>query len=87
MMMHAERITLIVKLNLKLRYKGQPCVTIVMYISLLEELITAKAQEGNNLNNNDEKVVFKHCTPFTDCISEINKTQIDNANYDVTTLI
>ena len=62
-------------------------MTIAMYISLLEELITAKAQEGNNPNNNDKKVVFNHCTPFTDCISEINKTQIDNANYDVTTLI
>ena len=40
-------------------------MTIGLYISLLEELITAKAQEGNNPNNNDKKVVFKHCTPFT----------------------
>ena len=37
-------------------------------------------QEGDNPNNNNkEVVVFKDCTPFTDCISEINNTQIDNA--------
>ena len=29
-------------------------------------------------NNNDKKVVFKHCAPFTDCISEINNTQVNN---------
>ena len=33
------------------------------------------------LNNNDKEVVFKNCAPFTDCISEINNTQIDNAKY------
>ena len=32
-----------------------------------------------NPNNNDKEVVFKNCAPFTDCISEINHTQIDNA--------
>ena len=31
------------------------------------------------LSNNDKKVIFKNCTPFTNCISEINNTQIDNA--------
>ena len=25
------------------------------------------------------QVVFKNCAPFTDCISEINNTKIDNA--------
>ena len=29
--------------------------------------------------NNNVEVVFKNCAPFTDCISEINNTQIDNA--------
>ena len=32
-----------------------------------------------NANNNSTKVIFKHCAPFTNCISEINNTQIDNA--------
>ena len=27
----------------------------------------------------DKGVVFKNCAPFTNCISEINNTQIDNA--------
>ena len=31
-------------------------------------------------NNNDKGVVFKNCARFTDCISEINNTQIDNVN-------
>ena len=30
-------------------------------------------------NNRNEVVVFKNCTTFTDCISEINNMQIDNA--------
>ena len=29
-------------------------------------------------------VIFKNCVPFSDCISQINNTQIDNAkNLDV----
>ena len=31
--------------------------------------------------NNGIGVVLKNCAPFTDCISEINNTQIDNAKY------
>ena len=27
----------------------------------------------------EKEIIFKNCTPFTDCISEINNTQIDNA--------
>ena len=26
-----------------------------------------------------KKVIFKNCAPFTNCISEINNTQVDNA--------
>ena len=31
--------------------------------------------------NNKKNVINKSCAPFTDCISEINNTQTDNANY------
>ena len=31
------------------------------------------------INNTYKKVIFKNCAPFTNCISEINNTQIDNA--------
>ena len=35
-------------------------------------------------DNNDKEVVFKNCSPFTDYLSEINNTQINNAkNIDV----
>ena len=30
-------------------------------------------------NNTNKKVVFKNCAPFTNCISEINNTQVGNA--------
>ena len=36
----------------------------------------AAGAAGNNIN---KKVIFKNCVPFTNCISEINNTQIDNA--------
>ena len=32
-------------------------------------------------NNTNKKVIFKNCAPFTNCISEINNTQIDNAKH------
>ena len=32
-------------------------------------------------NNTNEKVIFKSCAPFANCISKINNEQIDNAEY------
>ena len=37
------------------------------------------AADGAAANNTNKKVIFKNCTPFANCISEINNTQIDNA--------
>ena len=37
------------------------------------------AAAGAVVNSNDKKVIFKNCAPFTNCISEINNTQVDNA--------
>ena len=39
------------------------------------------AAEGAAANNAAKKVTFKNCAPFTNCISKINNTQIDNAEY------
>ena len=36
---------------------------------------------GAAVNNTNKKVVFKNCAPFTNCISKINNTQIDDAQY------
>ena len=35
------------------------------------------AAAGAAANNTNKKVIFKNCAPFTNCISEINNTQID----------
>ena len=37
------------------------------------------AAQGADANNTNKKVIFKNCAPFTNCISEINNTQIDKA--------
>ena len=37
---------------------------------------TAAAEAATN---NRKNMIIKNCTPFTNCISEINNTQIDNA--------
>ena len=37
------------------------------------------AAQGAAANNTNKKVIFKNCALFTNCISEINNTQIDNA--------
>ena len=39
------------------------------------------AAEGAATNNTAKMVIFKNCAPFTNCISKINNTQIDNAEY------
>ena len=41
----------------------------------------AAARQGDE---RDKGVAVKDCTPFTNCISEINNTQIDNAkDFDI----
>ena len=37
------------------------------------------AAADGDANNTNKKVIFKNCAPFTNCISEINNTQVDNA--------
>ena len=37
------------------------------------------AADGAGANNTNKKVIFKNCAPFTNCISKINNTQINNA--------
>ena len=43
--------------------------------------VNNNAGAGAALNNIGKKVIFKNCAPFTNCISKINNTQIDNAEY------
>ena len=39
--------------------------------------VNKTAAQGAAANNANKKVIFKNCAPFTNCISEINNTQID----------
>ena len=41
--------------------------------------VNNNAAAGAAANNTNKKVKFENCAPFTNCISEINNTQIDNA--------
>ena len=49
-----------------------PCITVSETITFLNILTSAAP------NNRKDKIT-KNCAPFTDCISEINNTEIDNA--------
>ena len=44
-------------------------------------IVNNTAAAGAAANNTNKKVIFKNCAPFTSCISKINNTQIDNAEY------
>ena len=37
------------------------------------------AAAGADANNTNKKVIFKKCAPFTNCVSEINNAQVNNA--------
>ena len=39
---------------------------------------------GATVNNTKKNVIFKNCAPFTNCITEINNTQVDeDQNIDI----
>ena len=48
---------------------------------LVKRTITVNNTDAANAdaNSTNKKVIFKNCAPFTNCISEINNTQVDNA--------
>ena len=48
---------------------------------LVKRTITVNntAAADADANNANKKVIFKNCVPFTDCKSEINNVEIDNA--------
>ena len=44
-------------------------------------LLITRLLNGAAANNTNKKVIFKNYAPFTNCISEINNTLIDNAKH------
>ena len=43
--------------------------------------VNDNAATGADANTINKQIIFKNCAPFTNCISQINDTQIDNAGY------
>ena len=48
---------------------------------LVKGNIAVNNTAGAAANNTNKKVIFKNCALFTNCISKINNTQIDNAEH------
>ena len=40
--------------------------------------VNKTAAADADASNTNKKVIFKNCAPFTNCISQINNTQVDN---------
>ena len=69
--MRVERITLIVKVNYSDAY---------ILVSGTVTIIGEGADDAaKRVDEREKSVIFKNWAPFTDCISEINNTQINNA--------
>ena len=73
------------KLNKQIRFKttmlrSSLCDYSDAYI-LVKWNISVNNTAAAASNNTDKKVIFKNCAPFTNGISKINNTQIDNAEY------
>ena len=50
------------------------------YILVKGTITVNKTAAANaDANTTNKKVIFKNCAPFTNWISEINNTQVDNA--------
>ena len=60
--------------------KSSLCDYSVAYIIVKGTIsVNNTAAQGAAANNTNKKVILKNCAPFTNCISEINNTQIGNA--------
>ena len=51
------------------------------YILIKGNIVVNNTGTAEAPTSRDKKVIFKNCAPFTNCISKINNTQIDNAEY------
>ena len=52
-----------------------------VYILVKGNITINKRATAAAPTNTNKKVIFENCAPFTNCISKINNTQIDNAEY------
>ena len=59
--------------------KSSPCDYTDAYIAVKGTITVPNTGAAAAPNNKNKELVFKNCALFTDCISEINNTQIDNS--------
>ena len=52
-----------------------------IYFGTVKITGTGNDDAVRRLDERNKGVIFKNCAPFTECISDINNTQIDNAKY------
>ena len=51
------------------------------YKLVKENIAVNNTADAGAANNANKKIIFKNCALFTNCISKINNTQLDNAEY------
>ena len=75
-----ERYSVHSQIRLKtIMVKSSLCDYSDAYILVRVTIIVNTTETAGAPNNRNKKIIFKNCAPFTNCISEINNTQIDNA--------
>ena len=80
-----------VELNSQIKFKTSTlrsnlCDYSDAYILFSETVAVSNIAGARAAANNKKNIIIKHCTPFTNCISEINNTQIDNAKDNDTVM-
>ena len=69
------------QVKFKTMFKSSLCDYSDAYIFVKEKMTVTGAGDdaaARQADERDKAVAFKNCPPFTNCISEINNTQIDN---------
>ena len=76
-MNHEERVTSVIKLKTSM-IRSNLCDYSDAYIHF-KGTIKSQTLEHQQLQTIGKKIIFKNFAPFTNCISEINYTQVDDA--------
>ena len=89
MVIHVEAVTTIIRLNSKLQYQIELDYSDTITCDYRDEYILVQGTRtitgagvdagAKVTDRNNNQVLFKNYTPFTDCMSQTNTTQVDNA--------
>ena len=62
--------------NLNFQFNSDTYILVSGIITVVGE---GTDNEAKPADRNNKQVIFKNCTLFIDCITEVNNTQVDNA--------